>query len=68
VRQASLRAALGIVPQDTVLFNDTVGYNIGYGKEGATQAISRKRRAARRSTISSPAFRTATTRRSGSAA
>jgi ATP-binding cassette subfamily B protein len=38
VRQASLRAALGIVPQDTVLFNDTVGYNIGYGKEGATQA------------------------------
>ena len=38
VTQASLRAALGIVPQDTVLFNDTVGYNIGYGKEGATQA------------------------------
>jgi ATP-binding cassette subfamily B protein len=38
VTQASLRAALGIVPQDTVLFNDTVGYNIGYGKDGATQA------------------------------
>jgi len=38
VTQASLRAALGIVPQDTVLFNDTIGYNIGYGKEGATQA------------------------------
>jgi ATP-binding cassette subfamily B protein len=37
VTQASLRAALGIVPQDTVLFNDTIGYNIGYGKEGATQ-------------------------------
>jgi ATP-binding cassette subfamily B protein len=37
VAQASLRASLGIVPQDTVLFNDTVGYNIGYGKEGATQ-------------------------------
>ncbi|HEY5712681.1 MAG TPA: ABC transporter ATP-binding protein/permease [Allosphingosinicella sp.] len=36
VTQASLRAALGIVPQDTVLFNDTIGYNIGYGKEGAT--------------------------------
>jgi ABC-type transport system involved in Fe-S cluster assembly fused permease/ATPase subunit len=38
VTQASLRASLGIVPQDTVLFNDTIGYNIGYGKEGATQA------------------------------
>jgi ATP-binding cassette subfamily B protein len=38
VSQASLRASLGIVPQDTVLFNDTIGYNIGYGKDGATQA------------------------------
>jgi ABC-type transport system involved in Fe-S cluster assembly fused permease/ATPase subunit len=38
VTQASLRAALGIVPQDTVLFNDTVGYNIGYGRAGASQA------------------------------
>ena len=38
VTQASLRAALGIVPQDTVLFNDTIGYNIGYGKDGASQA------------------------------
>ena len=37
VTQASLRAAIGIVPQDTVLFNDTIGYNIGYGKAGATQ-------------------------------
>ena len=36
VQQASLRAAIGIVPQDTVLFNDTVGYNIAYGREGAT--------------------------------
>jgi ATP-binding cassette subfamily B protein len=35
VTQASLRAAIGIVPQDTVLFNDTIGYNIGYGREGA---------------------------------
>jgi ABC-type transport system involved in Fe-S cluster assembly fused permease/ATPase subunit len=35
--QASLRASLGIVPQDTVLFNDTIGYNIGYGRDGATQ-------------------------------
>jgi ATP-binding cassette subfamily B protein len=38
VSQASLRAALGIVPQDTVLFNDTIGYNIGYGREGAGEA------------------------------
>ncbi len=37
VSQASLRAALGLVPQDTVLFNDTVGYNIAYGRPGATQ-------------------------------
>jgi ATP-binding cassette subfamily B protein len=36
VRQESLRAAIGIVPQDTVLFNDTVEYNIGYGRPGAT--------------------------------
>jgi len=36
VTQASLRAALGIVPQDTVLFNDTIGYNIAYGRAGAT--------------------------------
>jgi len=38
VTQTSLRAAIGIVPQDTVLFNDTIGYNIGYGREGAGQA------------------------------
>ena len=37
VQQRSLRAAIGIVPQDTVLFNDTIGYNIAYGREGATQ-------------------------------
>jgi ATP-binding cassette subfamily B protein len=36
VTQASLRAAIGIVPQDSVLFNDTIGYNIAYGREGAT--------------------------------
>jgi ATP-binding cassette subfamily B protein len=34
--QASLRQAIGIVPQDTVLFNDTIEYNIAYGKPGAT--------------------------------
>jgi len=36
VRQNSLRAAIGIVPQDTVLFNDTIEYNIAYGRAGAT--------------------------------
>jgi len=36
VRQDSLRAAIGIVPQDTVLFNDTIEYNIGYGRPGST--------------------------------
>ena len=36
--QASLRAAIGIVPQDTVLFNDSIGYNIGYGREGSNEA------------------------------
>ena len=35
VTQASLRRAIGIVPQDSVLFNDTIGYNIAYGRDGA---------------------------------
>lgn len=39
VTQSSLRAAIGIVPQDTVLFNDTIGYNIGYGREGVSQEV-----------------------------
>src|SRR5574338_191185 len=38
VTQASLRAAIGIVPQDTVLFNDSIGYNIAYGQAGASPA------------------------------
>ncbi|WP_239002841.1 ABCB family ABC transporter ATP-binding protein/permease [Rhodovastum atsumiense] len=38
VTQESLRAAIGVVPQDTVLFNDTIRYNIAYGRPGATQA------------------------------
>jgi ABC-type transport system involved in Fe-S cluster assembly fused permease/ATPase subunit len=36
VTQASVRAAIGVVPQDTVLFNDTIGYNIGYGNPNAS--------------------------------
>jgi ATP-binding cassette, subfamily B, heavy metal transporter len=38
ITQQSLRKAIGIVPQDTVLFNDTVAYNIAYGRPGASQA------------------------------
>jgi ATP-binding cassette subfamily B protein len=38
VTQSSVRAAIGIVPQDSVLFNDTLGYNIAYGADGADQA------------------------------
>ena len=37
VTQKSLRAQIGIVPQDSVLFNETIGYNIAYGREGATE-------------------------------
>ena len=37
VTQSSVRGALGIVPQDTVLFNDSVAYNIAYGRPGASQ-------------------------------
>jgi ATP-binding cassette subfamily B protein len=48
VQQASVRQAIGIVPQDTVLFNDTVAYNIAYGRPGATQEeIEQAARAAR---------------------
>ena len=37
VTQASVRAAIGVVPQDTVMFNSTIGYNIGYGRNGASR-------------------------------
>ena len=48
VTQASVRCALGIVPQDTVLFNDSVAYNIAYGRPGASQTdIESAARAAR---------------------
>ncbi|HEX8842528.1 MAG TPA: ATP-binding cassette domain-containing protein, partial [Sphingomicrobium sp.] len=42
VTQASLRSAIGIVPQDTVLFNETIGYNIGYGRDEAPHDDIRK--------------------------
>jgi len=38
VRQGSLREAIGVVPQDAVLFNDSIGYNIAYGRPDASQA------------------------------
>lgn len=38
VAQASLRSSIGVVPQDTVLFNDTIGYNVAYGRADATRA------------------------------
>ncbi len=48
VTQASVRQSIGIVPQDTVLFNDTVEYNIAYGKPGASHAeVEEAARAAR---------------------
>src|SRR6187402_1207696 len=48
VTQKSLRESIGIVPQDTVLFNDTVEYNIAYGRPGATRAeVEEAARAAR---------------------
>ena len=49
VTQASLRKAIGIVPQDTVLFNDTIGYNIAYGNPSAS--IEEVREAARAAQI-----------------
>jgi ATP-binding cassette subfamily B protein len=48
VTQSSVREAIGIVPQDTVLFNDTIEYNIAYGKPGATRTqVEAAARAAR---------------------
>ena len=51
VTQSSLRAAIGMVPQDTVLFNDTILYNIRYGRDGASERGRRRggRRCADRS-------------------
>ena len=40
VTQKSLRQHIGVVPQDTVLFNDTIQYNIAYGRPGASHQVS----------------------------
>jgi len=68
VTQQSLRAAIGIVPQDTVLFNDTIEYNIAYGRPGAGHAevVAAARMAHIHDFIES--LRTATGRWSASAA
>ena len=68
VTQDSLRAALGMVPQDTVLFNDTIGYNVRYGQwdAGPDEVVGAP--SSRRWTVSSAPSRRATTRRSASAA
>ena len=42
VQQASVRAAIGVVPQDSVMFNASIGYNIGYGRQGADEAEIRQ--------------------------
>ena len=67
VTQASLRAAVGIVPQDTMLFNETIAYNIAYGRAGARWARWSRRHARRSSTSSSRPCRSSTTRWSASA-
>ena len=56
VTQDSLRGAIGVVPQDTVLFNDTIAANIAYGRPGAARRRSRPPRARPRSTTSSPSL------------
>ena len=67
--QASLRAAIGIVPQDTVLFNDTIYYNIAYGRPGAThEEIVAAAQLGADPRLHRVAAARATTRRSASAA
>jgi ATP-binding cassette subfamily B protein len=67
VQQTSVRAAIGIVPQDTVLFNDSIEYNIAYGRPGTAHEEIVAARGWRRSTISLPAFPTGIRRRWASA-
>ena len=68
VQQASLRAAIGIVPQDTVLFNDTSNTTSRTASPAPRTTRSSRPRGSRRSTTSSPACPRATRRRSASAA
>jgi ATP-binding cassette subfamily B protein len=51
VQQSSVRAAIGVVPQDTVMFNASIGFNIGYGRQGASEEDIRE--AARLASIDS---------------
>ena len=67
VTQESLRASIGMVPQDTVLFNDTIAYNIRYGRPDAEPEEVRAPPTSRRSARSSSSCRTATTPWSASA-
>ena len=68
VTQDSLRSAIGVVPQDTVLFNDSIRYNIAYGEvERRAGTRSKTRHGARSLAISSPSFPTVTSRASASA-
>jgi ATP-binding cassette subfamily B protein len=62
VTQDSLAPRVGVVPQDTVLFNDTIAANIAYGRPGATQAEVEEAPGWRRSTTSSPPCPRATPR------
>ena len=63
----SLRAQIGIVTQETVLFDDTISSNIAYGRPDASRPRSRRRHAPRTRTSSSRPSRRATRRRSASA-
>jgi ABC-type transport system involved in Fe-S cluster assembly fused permease/ATPase subunit len=67
VTQQSLRAAIGIVPQDTVLFNDTLYYNLAYARPDASREDIAEAAAWRNCTTLSPRCRPVTIRWSGSA-
>ena len=55
IKQASLRSKIGVVPQDTVLFNDTLGYNIAYGNFGEVGAAFREEKGVEMTSVTSSA-------------